>query len=193
VSSSRFIVLSVMVADEADDESHECISWLLVSSNNRPLGKAAATYPSSEACREDVHRLREQYGRVTSVATLFSAFSSPFLSGIFALGVFVVGRTIPDVRALAERAGGLPGRALAAACAVLPNLHLFYPSGAVIGGDFGGSLAGAVTASSAAMPVSVHGAFVGARYLGLATGYALGYSALVLGLAMLIFRRRDFV
>jgi len=130
---------------------------------------------------------------VTSVATLFSAFSSPFLSGIFALGVFVVGRTIPDVRALAERAGGLPGRALAAACAVLPNLHLFYPSGAVIGGDFGGSLAGAVTASSAAVPVSVHGAFVGARYLGLATGYALGYSALVLGLAMLIFRRRDFV
>jgi len=73
VSSSRFIVLSVMVADEADDESHECISWLLVSSNNRPLGKAAATYPTSEACREYVHRLREQYGRVTSVATLTEA------------------------------------------------------------------------------------------------------------------------
>ena len=70
VSSSRFIVLSVMITGEAADEGHESISWLLVSSNNRPLGKAAATYPNSEACREDVQRLREQYGRVTTVATL---------------------------------------------------------------------------------------------------------------------------
>jgi len=70
VPSSRFIVLSVLVAGDADDDDQECISWLLVSSNNRPLGKAAASYPSSEACREDVHRLREQCGRVTSVATL---------------------------------------------------------------------------------------------------------------------------
>jgi hypothetical protein len=59
VPSSRFIVLSVMVAGESDDDGHESIGWLLVSSNNRPLGKAAASYPTSEACREDVHRLRQ--------------------------------------------------------------------------------------------------------------------------------------
>jgi hypothetical protein len=70
VPSSRFIVLSVMVAGESDDDGHESISWLLVSSNNRPLGKAAASYPTSEACREDVHRLRQQYGRVRSIASL---------------------------------------------------------------------------------------------------------------------------
>ena len=114
---------------------------------------------------------------VTSVAMFFSAFSSPFLSGLFALGVFVVGRSIPDVRALGERIGGGAGKLLGAACTVLPNLHLFTPSGSALGGQ----------------AVSVHGAFVGASYLGWTTVYALGYSAVVLACAMLIFRRRDFV
>ena len=114
---------------------------------------------------------------VTSVAMSFSAFSSPFLTVLFALGVFVVGRSIPDVRALGERIGGGAGKLLGAACTVLPNLHLFTPSGSALGGQ----------------AVSVHGAFVGASYLGWTTVYALGYSAVVLACAMLIFRRRDFV
>lgn len=115
---------------------------------------------------------------VTSVATLFSAFSGPFLSGAFSLGVFVLGRTVPDVRALAERVGGMVGGALDAMCAVIPNLHLFYPSG---------------TTTAQGGHLSVHADFVSAGYLGVTTGYALGYSALVLALAMFIFRRRDFV
>ena len=114
---------------------------------------------------------------VTSVAMLFSAFTSPFLSGLFSIGVFVVGRQVPDLRQLAERAGGIPGRVIATAASVLPNLHLFTPSGTMVGGEH----------------VSVHGQFVSPAYIGSATVYALGYSTLVLGLAMLIFRRRDFV
>lgn len=115
---------------------------------------------------------------VTSVAMLFSSFSSPFLSGLLSLGVFVLGRSVPDVRALADRVGGGMGRALAAFCAVLPNLHLFTPSGSAVGGQH----------------VSVHGgSFVGSSYLAWTSAYALGYSAAVLALAMFIFRRRDFV
>ena len=114
---------------------------------------------------------------VTSVALFFSSFSTPFLSGMFSLGVFVVGRSVPDVRLLAARIGGGAGRALAGACAVLPNLHLFTPSGSAVGGQH----------------VSVHGGFVGSSYLAWTSLYAIGYSAAVLGLAMLIFRRRDFV
>ena len=115
---------------------------------------------------------------VTSVAMLFSSFSSPFLSGLFSLGVFVVGRSVPDVRALGERVGGAAGRVLSGACAVLPDLHLFTPSGSAIAGQH----------------VTVHGGpFVGASYLAWTSLYAIGYSAIVLGLAMLIFRRRDFV
>ncbi|MBC8132196.1 MAG: ABC transporter permease [Deltaproteobacteria bacterium] len=114
---------------------------------------------------------------VTSVAMLFSAFTSPFLSGVFSLGIFLVGRQVPELQQLATRIGGMPGDLLGLASRVLPNLHLFTPSGTIVG----------------AARVSVHGQFVGAAYLGSVTAYALCYSALVLGLAMLIFRRRDFV
>lgn len=114
---------------------------------------------------------------VTSVAVLFSAFSSPFLSGFFALGFFLVGRSIPDLRLLAAKSGGAVQTAIEAAAKVLPNLHLFYPSGAIIGAD----------------RVSVHGQFVGAEYMAWTTAYGIGYSLVVLVVAMLIFRRRDFV
>ncbi len=114
---------------------------------------------------------------ITSIALFFSAFSSPFLSGFFALGCFVVGRSVPDIRALGASSGGPLGGALDAATKVLPNLHLFYPSGAIVGAD----------------ALSVHGQFVGAGYLIWTTLYGLGYSVIVLVLAMLIFRRRDFV
>lgn len=118
---------------------------------------------------------------VTSIAVFFSAFSSPFLSGFFALGIFVLGRSVPDIKALGASA---VGDAQAGATAILdvvttllPNLHLFYPSGTIIG----------------AQSVSVHREFVGASYLFSTSLYAFGYSVAVLILAMLIFRRRDFV
>lgn len=114
---------------------------------------------------------------VTAVATLFSAFTTPFLSGLFSLGVFVVGRQVPDLRQLADRIGGGFGRGLRLATGILPDLHLFTPSGTIVG----------------AQRVSVHNQFVGAAYLGSVTVYALCYSALVLGLAVVIFRRRNFV
>jgi hypothetical protein len=41
--------------------------------------------------------------------------------------------------------------------------------------------------------VSVHRDFVGASYLLTTTGYGVAYSLIVLILAMLIFRKRDFV
>jgi Cu-processing system permease protein len=114
---------------------------------------------------------------VTSVAVLFSSFSSPFLSGFFALGFFVVGRSVPDIRALAEKSAPLVRTVLDAGATVVPNLHLFYPSGAIIGAEH----------------VSVHGTFVGAPYLLSTSAYGIGYSVVVLAAAMFIFRRRDFV
>jgi len=114
---------------------------------------------------------------VTSIAVFFSAFSSPFLSGFFSLGCFVVGRSIPDIRALGEKLGPAAKAVLSVFCDLAPNLHLFYPSGAIVGAE----------------EVSVHRQFVGADYILTATGYGLAYSVVVLVLAMLIFRKRDFV
>lgn len=114
---------------------------------------------------------------VTSIAVFFSSFSSPFLSGFFALGCFVMGRAVPDIRALGDKLGPAARGAINLFCNLVPNLHLFYPSGAIVGAE----------------QVSVHRQFVGADYLLSATGYGLAYSAVVLVLAMLIFRKRDFV
>jgi hypothetical protein len=114
---------------------------------------------------------------VTSIAVFFSAFSSPFLSGFFALGCFIVGRSVPDIRALAAKLGPVSKTVLETGSALMPNMHLFYPSGAIVGAE----------------EVSVHGDFVNASYLLTATAYGVAYSLIVLIAAMLIFRKRDFV
>jgi ABC-type transport system involved in multi-copper enzyme maturation permease subunit len=116
---------------------------------------------------------------VTSVAVLFSSFSSPFLSGFFALGIFIVGRSVPDIELVVKSVEGAGGAVLAGVVAILPRLHLFYPSGQAL--------------AAGAEKVSVHGAFVDAPYIGWTTAYGVGYSLAVLLLAMFIFRRRDFV
>jgi Na+-transporting NADH:ubiquinone oxidoreductase subunit NqrE len=59
----------------------------------------------------------------------------------------------------------------------MPNLHLFYPSGAIVGAE----------------DLSVHRQFVSPEYILSATGYGVAYSLVILVLAMLIFRKRDFV
>lgn len=114
---------------------------------------------------------------VTSVALVFSSFSSPFLSGVLSLGVFLVGRSINDLRMIGKRAGGTVELLLSGLCEVLPNLHLFVPSGTIIGAE----------------RVTVQGRFVDAAYLLHATGYGVGYALLALLLAIGIFSRRDFV
>ena len=114
---------------------------------------------------------------VTSIAVFFSAFSSPFLSGFFSLGCFVVGRSVPDIRALGEKAAPGAKTVLNGFCNVMPNLHLFYPSGSIVGAE----------------EVSVHRQFVGVDYILSATAYGVAYSVVVLILAMMIFRKRDFV
>ncbi len=114
---------------------------------------------------------------VTSIAVFFSAFSSPFLSGFFSLGCFIVGRAIPDIQALGNKMDGAAKLLLEGGTSLFPNLHLFYPSGAIVGADV----------------VSVHRDFVGADYMVSTTIYGVAYSLIVLLFAMFVFRKRDFV
>lgn len=115
---------------------------------------------------------------VTAVAMLFSAFSSPFLSGLFAFGIFVLGRSIPDIEQLVKRSEPAVQMMVKGMALLLPNLHLFYPAGAL-----SSATAGGVSTS----PLLQGG------YVLWVTAYGLGYSAVVLLVAMLIFRKRDFV
>lgn len=115
---------------------------------------------------------------VVAVATLFSAWTRPFLSGLFTLGVFVLGRAAEDLGALASRAGGILGPVVRVLHLVAPNLNLLYVSGYEVEGRH----------------VSVHGpAFVDWAYVGHAAGYAGLYIAGALAAAVLLFRKRDFV
>jgi len=114
---------------------------------------------------------------VTSIALAFSAFSTPFLSGVFSMGIFLVGRATPDLVEIGKKAGGLAHTGVAIAVKILPNLHLFFPSGAVVG----------------AKHISVHANLVDMNYMVSATLYGLGYSIVVVALAIVIFRKRDFV
>ena len=115
---------------------------------------------------------------ITAVAVLFSSFSTPFLSGLFTAGIFVVGRNVADIRLAADR---MDNRHLATLLKtisrVVPDLRYFYATGAQ-----------AVTGH-----VSVHGAFPDWGYVVGAAVYAVLYATLALMLAALLFSRRDFV
>jgi len=113
-----------------------------------------------------------EVGVVGAIALLFSAFSSPFLTAILTLGVFIVGRSADMLAALPPR---LFGEGLARFGALLsrvvPNLMLYVPERAARTGE---NLQGA-----------------GYGYLGLAALQTLGWAILLLGGASWIFRRRD--
>jgi Cu-processing system permease protein len=114
---------------------------------------------------------------VAAIAVFFSSFSSPFLSGIFALALFVIGRVTPDIEFAAAKAKSDWIRIVAeGALQVVPDLHLFAVSGRTIDGA----------------AVSINGDFVSWSYVGVACAHGLAWIAGLLVLACVIFRRRDF-
>lgn len=111
---------------------------------------------------------------IAGIATLFSSFSSPFLTALFTFALFVVGRSADTLATLPVRVFGPAIRALGAALAkVLPNLMLYVPPRSLLTGEVSG------------VPLW--------SYVGSAALHALGWSVLLLAVASLIFRRRDFI
>lgn len=115
---------------------------------------------------------------VTGIAVFFSSFATPFMSGVFTLGLFLIGRNADVLAELAAKSGGGPaGTLLETLVALVPNLHLFYPSGQMFQERY----------------VSVHGAPAAWAYVGYATLYGFAYVACLVLLAIVIFRRREVV
>lgn len=108
---------------------------------------------------------------MTSVAVFFSSFSTPFLSGFFTLGVFVMGRLAFDLRGLTSKVQNVVlDHVLIGVSRILPNLEDFNIGGKV-----------------------VHKAYVSWSYVGYSSAYGLAYIGIVLLLATLLFNRRDFL
>ncbi len=111
---------------------------------------------------------------VAGVATLFSAFSSPFLTAIFTFAVFVVGRSADELGRLPVRVFGPAIHGLGVALSkVVPNLMLYVPARPLLTGE----------ASDVALW----------PYVGRAALYALAWALVLLSSASVIFRRRDFI
>jgi hypothetical protein len=110
---------------------------------------------------------------VTAVAMLFSSFSTPFLSALLTLGIFVVGRSADTMSRLPPKVFGEAmheaGRALAT---VVPNLQIYVPARTLLTGE----------AADANLT----------RYLALAFVQTGGWIILLLVLAAFVFQRRDF-
>ena len=111
---------------------------------------------------------------VTGIATLFSSFSSPFLTAIFTFSLFVVGRSADTLARLPVRVFGPTIHGFGAGLSkVVPNLMLYVPARPLLTGE------------AAGVPLWT--------YLGSAALHALAWSLVLLSLASLIFRRRDFI
>lgn len=110
---------------------------------------------------------------VAAVATLFSSFSSPFLTSVFTLGVFFVGRSADTLAHLPPKAFGETMRGVGAALArVFPNLQAYVPARPILLGEVEG------------VPL--------APYVAHAWLVAAGYAIVLLAVGALVFRRRDF-
>ncbi|HEU5179340.1 MAG TPA: ABC transporter permease [Candidatus Polarisedimenticolia bacterium] len=107
---------------------------------------------------------------VTAFATLFSAFSTPILSTLFSLSLYLVGHLTWSLDLLSARLAAPSGKVL---CRILflalPNLEIFNIKGDV-----------------------VHGAPIPLSLPLLALAYLLGYGGAVLAAACWILDRRDF-
>ena len=113
---------------------------------------------------------------VAAIAIFFSSFSTPFLSGIFALAMWLLGRVTPDIELATKSAATWIHTTSRVALEIVPDIHLFSPSGRVVDGA----------------AVSVHGDFVSWGYVGMASLHGVGWIIGLLALACLLFHRRDF-
>jgi hypothetical protein len=110
-----------------------------------------------------------------AVALLFSAFSTPFLTALFTTGVWLVGRSADMmVQVKGKMLPELVKSLLQKLVRVWPNFNLFVPGRNTL-------LARLDDLSGPA------------GYILSSMTYAALYSALLLGFAAFIFRRRDFL
>ncbi len=115
---------------------------------------------------------------ITAMALFFTSFSSPFLSGLFCLGLFIAGRNAGFIEELAQRDSMASMAPIFNGIgAALPNFYLFYPSGKMVEGTW----------------ATVHGQFISSGYFFSALGYAFLYTAFFLVASTILLNRRDFI
>ncbi len=109
---------------------------------------------------------------VAAVAIFFGSFSTPFLTGAFTVGVWLVGRSADDMAAMRSNVLGPEVKGVLHVLAeITPNFNLFVPGRHTLLASGDGPW----------------------RYVAESLGYGLFYTAVLLVGAALVFRRRDFL
>jgi Cu-processing system permease protein len=115
-----------------------------------------------------------EIGIVAALVTLFASFSTPFLSALFALGIFIVGRNADTMARLPVRTfGQLWHDVFAFLSKLVPNLQIYVPPRPLLLGEV------------ASVKLSA--------YIGMASLTSIGWSLGLLAVAVLIFNKRDFL
>jgi ABC-type transport system involved in multi-copper enzyme maturation permease subunit len=109
-----------------------------------------------------------QFVMITALALLFSAFSSPLLSTVFAFSLFVIGSFAEDLRGIAKLTHGAAGWLETCVAYLVPNFSALNVISQV-----------------------AHGEAVAPQLIAYNTAYALVYTTAVLAGAVLIFERRN--
>ncbi|UJR81814.1 ABC transporter permease [Sandaracinus amylolyticus] len=112
---------------------------------------------------------------VAAVALFFSSFSTPFLTGVLTVGVWLVGRSADEMATM--RSNVLPDSVrdlLHGLAWVVPNLNLFVPP-------------------HRALTEHVEGSGGPVEYVASAMGYGALYAGILIVMACVVFRRRDFL
>lgn len=140
------------------------------------LGAMAAVCSTTDAdVRPILYALALVVGEVfvlAAVAMLFGSFSTPFLTGAFTLGVWLLGRSADDMATMRSRVIPEGVRTFLHGLAwVVPNFHLFVPS-----------MHALEPADGAPSPFA---------YVGSTLAYGVTYSAAILVIACVVFRKRD--
>ncbi len=113
-----------------------------------------------------------EVGIVTAVATLFSSFSSPFLTSVLTVFVVLVGRSADSLANLPRKLFGVFTDVFKVIARIFPNLHIYVPARPLLLGHVS--------------DVSL------AAYVGGAAAHAVFYATVLLVLSAIIFRKRDF-
>ncbi|MFO0611297.1 MAG: ABC transporter permease subunit [Polyangiaceae bacterium] len=111
---------------------------------------------------------------VTGFATLFASFSSPFLSALFSLWVFIVGRSADQMAHLPKKLlGPFLVDAFAVLAKIIPNLQIYVPARELLTGE-------AANADTW-------------RYMLTAAGTSAAWAVGFVVAACLVFEKRDFL
>jgi Cu-processing system permease protein len=115
-----------------------------------------------------------EVGVIAAIATLFSSFSTPFLSSLLTVWMLFIGRSADSMARMPEKVFGPTIKsAFMALSKVMPNLHIYVPARQLLTGE--------------AADTELLG------YLGMALLHTSGWVVGLLAVSALIFQRRDFL